>query len=55
MKTVFVLPKDIGSQEQEYSSGSVEWPVERPSISFKDSKRRRFLRPASYTTHGLSL
>ena len=49
MKAVFNRRKKIGSLEQEYSSGSVEWPVERPSISLRTA-RRRFLRPASYTT-----
>ena len=42
MKAVFNRRKKIGSLEQEYSSGRVEWPVERPRHILKDSKEAIF-------------
>jgi len=34
MKAVFIAERK-SSQEQEYSSGSVEWPVELPGLSLR--------------------
>jgi len=42
MKAVFNCRKKIGSLEQEYSSGSVEWPVERPGLSLRTAKEAIF-------------
>jgi len=41
MKAVFIAERK-SSQEQEYSSGSVEWPVERPGLSLRIAKRGDF-------------
>jgi len=37
MKAVFIAERK-SSQEQEYSSGSVEWPVEWPGLSLRIAK-----------------
>jgi len=35
MKAVFNCRKKIGTLEQDYLSGCVEWPVERPGLSLR--------------------
>jgi len=42
MKAVFNCRKKIGTLEQDYSSGCVEWPVERPGMSLRTAKEAIF-------------
>jgi len=52
MKADFNCRKKIGSLEQDYSSGSVEWPVERPGISLRTAKDAIF---TSSVVHNLRI